>query len=79
MSSLLGHIRLVIYLVSSLFYKRLFLNLTPLIPLSILGEGEENLKEGLTPLLNTPMIQAHYQGRKILRYAVKFASFKGRE
>jgi hypothetical protein len=32
----------------------LFINLTPLIPLSILGEGEEFFKEGLTPLLHTP-------------------------
>jgi len=28
-------------------------NLTPFIPLSLKGEGEEK-KEGLTPLLNTP-------------------------
>jgi hypothetical protein len=31
------------------------------------------------PLLNTPMIQARYQGRKILRYAVKFALSKGED
>jgi len=34
--------------------KRLFINLTPLIPLSFKGEGEEK-KEGLTPLLNAPL------------------------
>jgi hypothetical protein len=31
----------------------LFINLTPLIPLSFQGEGEEKIKEGLAPLLNT--------------------------
>jgi hypothetical protein len=31
----------------------LFINLTPFIPLSFEGEGEEE-KEGLTPLLDTP-------------------------
>jgi len=31
----------------------LFINLTPFVPLSILGEGEEK-KEELTPLLDTP-------------------------
>jgi len=30
--------------------KRLLVNLTPLIPLSILGEGEEVLERGLCPL-----------------------------
>jgi hypothetical protein len=29
------------------------LTLTPLIPLSLKGEGEDNNKEGLPPLLNT--------------------------
>jgi len=33
---------------------RLSIYLTPLIPLSFKGEGEEKEKEGLTPLLNTP-------------------------
>jgi hypothetical protein len=32
----------------------LFINLTPFIPLSLKGEGEEILEEGLAPLLNTP-------------------------
>jgi hypothetical protein len=32
---------------------RSFINLTPCVPLSTLGEGELNLKEGLAPLLNT--------------------------
>jgi len=30
-------------------------NLTPFIPLSFKGEGEENKKEGLTPLLDAPV------------------------
>jgi len=36
---------------------RIFINLTPLYPLSTLGEGEDIKKEGLTPLLNTPIKQ----------------------
>jgi hypothetical protein len=32
--------------------KGLFIYLTPFIPLSFEGEGEENKKEGLTPLLH---------------------------
>jgi len=32
---------------------KIFINLTPLIPLSTLGEGEENFKRGASPLLNT--------------------------
>jgi len=52
MSSLLQHIRLVAYIVSSLLLnKRLFINLTPCVPLSKNGEGEEK-KEGLVPLLD---------------------------
>jgi hypothetical protein len=30
-------------------------NLTPCIPLSFKGEGEDFLKEGLTPLLDAPL------------------------
>jgi hypothetical protein len=33
---------------------RISINLTPFVPLSTLGEGEEKKKEGLTPLLNIP-------------------------
>jgi len=33
------------------------INLTPFIPLSLIGEGELALEEGLTPLLNTPLSQ----------------------
>jgi hypothetical protein len=33
---------------------RLFINLTPVIPLSLKGEGELILKEGLAPLLDAP-------------------------
>jgi hypothetical protein len=32
---------------------RIFINLTPCVPLSTLGEGEEKKKEGLTPLLDS--------------------------
>ena len=35
---------------------RLLINLTPLIPLSLKGEGE-GMEEGLTPLLNTSNIE----------------------
>jgi hypothetical protein len=34
----------------------LFVNLTPFIPLSFEGEGEEILKEGLTPLLDALLV-----------------------
>ena len=37
------------------FYKAEQNTLTPLIPLSLKGEGEDIKKEGLTPLSNTPV------------------------
>jgi hypothetical protein len=33
----------------------IYIYLTPYIPLSFKGEGEEIFKEGLTPLLDTPL------------------------
>jgi len=41
----------LVVLCQSLFI--LFINLTPLIPLSFKGEGEETLERGFTPLLPT--------------------------
>jgi hypothetical protein len=41
---------------------RFFINLTPLIPLSLKGEGEEK-KEGLMPLLNAPLSLPLSKGR----------------
>jgi hypothetical protein len=40
----------------------LFFNLTPCIPLSFEGEGEINIKEGLTPLLNSLMQRLFIKG-----------------
>jgi len=37
----------------------LLINLTPCVPLSNLGEGEEK-KEGLTPLLDTPLLTVFF-------------------
>jgi hypothetical protein len=42
------------FFVSHLRSQRLFINLTPLFPLSLKGEGELVLKEGLVPLLDAP-------------------------
>ena len=42
---------------------KLFINLTPCIPLSNLGEGEDIKKEGRQPLLNTPKIGESKRGR----------------
>jgi hypothetical protein len=39
----------------------LFINLTPFVPLSILGEGEKK-KEGLTPLLDAPKVRELKRG-----------------
>jgi len=46
----------------------LYINLTPLIPLSFKGEGEGNRKEGLSPLLNT-LTTAYFkqEGEKLHR------------
>ena len=35
------------------FLKDIYIYLTPCVPLSLKGEGED-MKEGLTPLLNSP-------------------------
>jgi hypothetical protein len=43
---------MLLYLIISLISYHI--TLTPLIPLSLKGEGEDNKKEGLPPLLNTP-------------------------
>jgi hypothetical protein len=39
------------------YIERLLSDLTPLISLSLRRRGGENMKEGLTPLLNTPIVQ----------------------
>jgi hypothetical protein len=46
-----------------LYQKSVFLGtFDTTLPLPLKGKGEDLLKEGLTPLLNTPLSQAHYQG-----------------
>jgi hypothetical protein len=42
--------------------KELFINLTPLIPLSILGEGERDFREGHQPLSNFPAFGVSKRG-----------------
>jgi len=47
----------------------LFINLTPFIPLSLKGEGEEILERGFAPLLSTlplPLIREGGQGDRLL-------------
>jgi hypothetical protein len=48
---------------------RVFINLTPLIPLSFKGEGEETLERGFAPLLLTlplPLLREGGQGDRLL-------------
>jgi hypothetical protein len=45
----------------------MFINLTPFIPLSFKGEGEEILEEGLAPLLNAPNWVSSHQRRRDFR------------
>jgi len=52
-----------------LLLSRLFVNLTPFIPLSFGGEGEEIVERGFAPLLPTPphpLIREGGQGDRLL-------------
>jgi hypothetical protein len=54
---------------------RLFINLTPFIPLSLKGEGEEILERGFAPLLLTlllPLVREGGQGDRLLNDLNKF-------
>ena len=43
---------------------RLFNNLTPFIPLSLKGEGDEIIEEGLSPLLNALLLGSEENPRE---------------
>jgi hypothetical protein len=44
----------------------LLINLTPFVPLSTLGEGEEKKKEGAKPLLGAPKVRELKRGEASL-------------
>jgi len=44
---------------------RLFIDLTPFIPLSLKGEGEETLERGFAPLTYTPFPLLREEGKGI--------------
>jgi len=57
----------------------MFINLTPFIPLSFKGEGEEILERGETPLLHTlplPLVREGGQGDGITVCKTKVGSLK---
>jgi len=52
----------------------MFINLTPFVPLSFEGEGEETLERGFAPLLLTlplPLIREGGQGDRLLNNLLK--------
>jgi hypothetical protein len=55
----------------------LFINFTPFVPLSILGEGEKK-KEGLTPLLDASKVRELKRGEASLNYIFPPFPYKGK-
>jgi len=52
------------------------MNLTPLIPLSFKGEGEEILEEGLAPLLDAPKMRRVIKTLRLSRHLSASLSLK---